>query len=149
MRSVGHLGLTRLGFTPCLATASLMAARSTMAGIPLLTERWKLTTFKHCLFSVIKIRQQALWIPGVSGVILTWSPGGGLWLGRTARRFYSVAAASPRASPHLLFLCKRHHSYGSLPPVRHGWTEAAFLCRLKKTVNIKSNYWLSFCPQQY
>jgi len=38
MRSVGHLGLIRPGSTPCLATASRMAARSTMAGIPLLRE---------------------------------------------------------------------------------------------------------------
>lgn len=35
MRSVGHLGWTKVGSRPCLATESLMAARSTMAGIPL------------------------------------------------------------------------------------------------------------------
>ena len=49
MRSVGHLGLTRLGSVPCLATASLMAARSTMAGIPLSKEKEEIDQEKEII----------------------------------------------------------------------------------------------------
>lgn len=49
-RSVGHLGLTRSGLMPCLVTTSLMAARSTMAGMPLCIKQKQL----HCLITLSK-----------------------------------------------------------------------------------------------
>lgn len=64
-------------------------------------------------------------------------------LERTAPRLYSVAAASPECSGRLPLLCKSHHSYELLPPVRHGWTEAACLHRAKK----KKGGLISQCKQ--
>lgn len=68
MRSVGHFGFTRLGSTPCLAKASLMAARSTIAGIPLKTHR-----NEHTL-KLINCRHKEK--PRDSRKILQQNPGG-------------------------------------------------------------------------
>lgn len=136
MRSVGHFGLTSPGSTPCLATASLMAARSTIAGIPL--ERGNIQSAKpsfkalaeHSSFRTMRsidIINLLKVLVDRTLVELTWSPGEGLALERTAPRFYPAAAASPECSPRRLLWCGSHHSYGLLPPGGHGWTEAACL----------------------
>lgn len=59
-----------------------------------------------------------------------------------APRLYSAPAASARCSGRLLVLCKSHRSYELLPPVRHGWIEAACLHRANKTVISHSKQWV-------
>lgn len=67
IRSVGHLGLTTLGSTPCLARASLIAARSTIAGMPL-CKRGAL------LLRHINTKEREIANAGNDWSWLTWSP---------------------------------------------------------------------------
>lgn len=75
---------------------------------------------------------------------LTWSPAEGLVPEWKALRLYPAAAASPRCSPRRPLWYKSHRSCVSLPPERHGWTEAAGLentTRKKKGWFIWSSHW--------